>query len=97
MSSATRQVVCLQDFALSKRLEHAELRGCYRVRPDLPTNCGSPDRRRNKSDDELADEDDLASDDLLVVDWKRLAPARVPDSKRCTAFASCTGLSAAKA
>ena len=20
-----------------------ELRGCYRVRPDLPTNCGSPD------------------------------------------------------
>ena len=42
MSSATRQVVCLQDFALSKRLEHAELRGCYRVRPDLPTNCGSP-------------------------------------------------------
>src|SRR5512133_3029698 len=44
MSSATRQVVCLQDFALSKRLEHAELRGCYRVRPDLPTNCGSPVR-----------------------------------------------------
>ena len=28
--------------ALSKRLEHAELRGCRRVRPDLPTNCGSP-------------------------------------------------------
>src|SRR6187551_504379 len=46
MSSATRQVVCLQDFALSKRLEHAELRGCYRVRPDLPTNCGSPDWSR---------------------------------------------------
>jgi putative transposase len=45
MSSATRQVVCLQDFALSKRLEHAELRGCYRVRPDLPTNCGSPVKR----------------------------------------------------
>jgi hypothetical protein len=32
MSSATRPVVCLQDFALSKWLEHAELRGCYRVR-----------------------------------------------------------------
>src|SRR5512133_2426307 len=44
MSSATRQVVCLQDFTLSKWLEHAELRGCYRVRPDLPTNCGSPVR-----------------------------------------------------
>jgi hypothetical protein len=42
MSSATRQVVCLQDYALSKRLEHAERRGCYRLRPDLPTNCGSP-------------------------------------------------------
>ena len=51
MSSATRQVVCLQDFALSKRLEHAELRGCYRVRPDLPTSCGSPDKSSVTGDD----------------------------------------------
>ena len=55
MSSATRQVVCLQDFALSKRLEHAELRGCYRVRPDLPTNCGSPAWRATTTSSSLRD------------------------------------------
>jgi len=47
MSSATRQVVCLQDFTASEHLETADLRRCYRLDPDLPTNCGSPDREQS--------------------------------------------------
>jgi hypothetical protein len=46
MSGATRQVVCLQDLVISEHLEPAELRSCYRLDPNLPTNRGSRAPRR---------------------------------------------------